>query len=150
MYIVSQNGLNIIKKFEGCVLHAYLDKVGVPTIGYGTTYYPNGKKVSINDPGITIDQATSYLEYNVNKVCIPLINNHVKVDLNQNQVDALCSFIYNEGSGGFTGSHLLVEVNASASYDIITIEFNKWVYANHKVLPDLIVRRAQEAKLYCS
>lgn len=149
-YQVSSKGLAIIENFEGLVLHPYLDQVGIPTIGYGTTFYPGGTKVTMQDSSITKDQAISYLENYVNTTIIPTLNSHVKVPLNQNQVDALASFIYNEGSGGFAGSHLLIQINNGASCDVITAEFKKWVYANHQILQDLVERRSEEANLYCS
>lgn len=148
-YQVSEKGLAIIENFEGLVLHPYLDQVGIPTIGYGTTFYPGGKKVSINDPAINRDQAISYLKNFVDTVIIPTLNKYIKVELNQNQVDALASFVYNLGSGALAGSHLLQVVNAKGTCGQVTAEFDKWVYANHKVLQDLVERRAQEAALFC-
>lgn len=151
---VSSRGLAIIENFEAFGKHndgkPYLDQVGVPTIGFGTTFYPGGKKVTMDDPEITRAQAVSYLENYCNLTIIPTLQNHVTVSLNQNQIDALASFIYNLGSGALIGSHLLIQVNAKASCSAITAEFNKWVYADHKVLQDLVERRAEEAKLFCS
>lgn len=147
---VSSKGLAIIENFEGLVLHPYLDQIGVPTIGYGTTYYPGGKKVSMNDHSITQEQAIEYLKSYVDTVIIPTLTKYIKVDLTQNQIDALASFVYNLGSGALAGSHLLVQVNAEASCDAIKTEFNKWIYANHKVLDALVKRRAQEAALFCN
>lgn len=146
----SPNGVKIIEEFEGFVPHPYKDVVGVPTIGYGTTFYPDGRTVTMNDSPITKQQGEEMLINFVNKLAIPVINQHVKVDLNQNQIDSLCSFIYNLGTGAFIGSHLLIKINSKSPCSEIKDEFNKWVYAGHKVNEDLVQRRKKEADLYCS
>lgn len=74
--------------------------VGVPTIGYGTVYYPNGKKVRPNDPDISVDTATQYLKNKLNKISSKLLLLHP--NLNQNQLDALSSLCYNVGFSGCT------------------------------------------------
>ncbi len=57
---ISQKGLDLIKKFEGLYLTAYLDPAKIVTIGYGTIRYPNGQKVQWGDE-ITEQQAEAYL-----------------------------------------------------------------------------------------
>ena len=52
---ISNNGLDLIKKYEGLRLRPYICPAGVPTIGYGNTFYPNGKSVTMDDPPISID-----------------------------------------------------------------------------------------------
>ncbi len=59
---VSKAGLQFIGDAEGCILHPYLDSANVATIGYGQTYYPNGKRVTMNDPKITLTQALLYFK----------------------------------------------------------------------------------------
>ena len=55
---ISENGLNLIKEFEGLSLKPYLDVVKIPTIGYGNTFYKDGKKVTLNDKPISEIEAT--------------------------------------------------------------------------------------------
>lgn len=149
-YQISENGLALIAQFEGLVLHPYLDQIGVPTIGYGTTIYPDGRKVSMKDAVITKELAQHFLEHFVDTVCIPHIEKSITVPLNQNQVDALCSFSYNLGAGPIDHSTLHDKINSKAPCSDIQAEFKKWCHAGGKVLGDLVRRRAKEAQLYCS
>ena len=145
--IVSKNGLDIIKEFESFRAKPYLCPSGIPTIGYGSTYYPDGKKVTLQDKEITEEKAFEILEYIANKDFGSNINKVVKVPLNQNQFDALVSFVYNIGSGNFEKSTLLKKVNQS---DFIgaSLEFEKWNKANGKVLNGLTKRRLAEKELF--
>src|SRR5579884_2695953 len=121
---ISKNGLNLITSFEGLSLKPYPDSVHVPTIGYGTIMYPNGKAVTLNDPPITQEQALEYLEWEVNQKTAG-VNKLVTVPINQNQFDALVCFSYNVGRGGFAGSTLLKLLNAG-NYSAAADEFLKW------------------------
>jgi GH24 family phage-related lysozyme (muramidase) len=150
MYIVSSNGVNLIKNEEGCVLHPYQDKAGIWTIGIGSTFYENGLSVKQYDSIITVERAEQLLIHFINTIVIPIINNHVRVLLNQNQVDSLSDFIYNLGSGAFIGSHLLVAINSNAGQDAISTEFKKWIYVNHQIDNWQIQRREKEINLFFS
>src|ERR1035441_2958770 len=102
---ISENGVSLIKQFEGFRSDAYLDSTGIPTIGYGTILYPDGTRVTMNDSPITEEQATQYLANNIDQKTSS-INNMLTVTVNQNQFDALCSFAYNLGCGSLHGSTL--------------------------------------------
>ncbi|OZH55730.1 lysozyme, partial [Hydrocoleum sp. CS-953] len=101
---ISQNCLDLIKKWEGLFLNAYLDPVGIPTIGYGTTRYPDGQVVQLGDR-ISERNAEAYLRYECSRVARE-ISGLIRVPVNQNQFDALVSFAYNVGTGAFQGSTL--------------------------------------------
>ena len=105
--IVSKNGLDIIKEFESFRAKAYLCPAQIPTIGYGSTYYEDGTKVTLKDKPITEERATELLEFIANKTFSENINKVVKVPLNQNQFDSLVSFAYNIGNKNFNWSTLL-------------------------------------------
>ena len=146
---LGQKGLDLIKSFEGLYLKPYLCPANVPTIGYGNTFYENGKKVTLKDPIITEARAIELLmselgmyEQKVDSYCIDTIN--------QNQFDALVSFCYNVGPGNLKSSTLLKKVNANPNDPTIRTEFLKWNKGGGKVLAGLTRRRTAEANLYFS
>lgn len=144
---ISQNGITLIKEFEGFRSYPYLDQVGVPTIGYGTTYYPGGEKVTLEDRPITDGQATAYL-LNYLAPVEAKITQIVTKPINQNQFDSLCSFSYNLGIGALEESTLLKEININPNNTDISHQFSLWCHAGGVVLSDLVKRRAKEAALY--
>ncbi len=145
---ISDNGVELIKKFEGYKENAYLDSAGIPTIGYGTIVYPNGQKVKMGDK-TTIELATSYLKDHLNRNVVPYLS-AVKVYINQNQIDALCSFIYNVGATNFKNSTLLKKINSSSSIDEIEVEFLKWVKVKGITVAGLVNRRKAEVVVFKS
>ena len=146
---ISENGLKLIKKFEGLSLKPYLCSAGIPTIGFGNTFYENMKKVTLQDETITEERADSLFNFLVTTNYVNVVNRLVIVDINQNQFDALVSFVYNLGSGNFEKSTLLKKVNQE---DFIgaSLEFEKWNRASGKVLNGLTKRRLAEKELFLS
>ena len=138
----SPKGIALIKEFEGLRLKAYLCPGGVWTIGYGHTA---GVK-----PGMVISevQAEEYLKADL--IAFERYLNVLGLALNQNQFDALVSFIYNVGTGNFSSSTLLRKVRANPQDNTIMDEFLRWVYSKGRVLPGLQHRRLAEMKLYFS
>ena len=136
---ISENGINLIKDFEGCKLQAYDDGTGVYTIGYG---HIRGVK-----KGQTIPQ--SLADYYLQEDIIRYengVNDLVKVVLNQNQFDALVSFSFNLGVGALETSTLLKELNLG---NIIKEEyFTRWSYAGGVQLLGLVKRRKKEYQLF--
>jgi len=140
-------GIDLIKSFEGFRAAPYKCSAGVPTIGYGATFYPGGKKVTMSDAAITEEQAVELLanmlvsfEKYVDSYCVDTIT--------QNQFDALVSFAYNLGPANLKSSTLLKKVNANPNDESIRLEFMKWVKAGGKTLTGLVRRREAEANLY--
>ena len=76
---ISNNGLDLIKQFEGLSLTPYLCPANIPTIGYGNTFYEDGTKVTLKDKPITEQRASELIEYIVNKTFSDNINKVVKV-----------------------------------------------------------------------
>ena len=142
---ISNNGLNLIKQFEGLKLNAYDDGVGVWTIGYGTIKYPNGVRVNHGDK-ITQAQADQYIANDV-ATFERAVNMLVNVPLNQNQFDALVSFTYNLGATNLSASTLLKKLN-SKDYNGAAGEFQKWNKAGGKVMTGLVRRRKAEMELF--
>lgn len=140
---ISENGKDLIKLFEGLRLKAYKCSAGVPTIGYGNTYYPNGDKVQMGDT-ITIEEASELFDGLIVRY-ERIVNNKLKVDVKQNQFDALVSHTYN--TGGSTTLFKLVNMNADKE-KIKYWFLNKYITANGKVLKGLKKRRLKEWELY--
>lgn len=144
---ISNNGLDLIKQFEGLSLTPYLCPANIPTIGYGNTFYEDGTKVTLKDKPITEQRANELFEYIVNKTFSDNINKVVKVPLNQNQFDALVSFAYNIGNGNFNWSTLLKKLN-KLDYEGASLEFGRWNQASGKILQGLVLRRQKEKELF--
>lgn len=146
MRSINQAGLNLVESFEGCILHPYLDSVKVPTIGIGTTVYPDGKKVTMKDPTISKDQAYAFLKSHMDKDCVA-VEQMVKVLINDNQFAALVSFAYNVGTTALAASTLLKRINAG-DFTKAADEFLKWDHAGGVVLAGLTRRRQAERALF--
>jgi len=145
--ILNENGYKLICEFEGLKLTPYLCSAKVPTIGYGNTYYPNGKRVTLLDNKITKEYAFEIFKEVADRFA-KRVNEMVKVDLTQNQFNALTSFAYNVGTGNFASSTLLKKVNANPNDLAIELEFKKWTKANKVVVQGLVNRRKKEALIY--
>ena len=138
----SHKGIALIKEFEGLRLKAYKCPGGVWTIGYGHTA---GVK-----PGMVISEAQAEEYLMADLIAFEKHLNGLGLALNQNQFDALVSFIYNVGTGNFSSSTLLRKVRANPLDNSIMDEFLRWVYSKGRVLPGLQRRRLAEMKLYFS
>ncbi len=107
----SDKGLALIKSFEGFSARPYLCPAGVPTIGYGATYYPDGRRVTMQDKPVTEADATAMLRSMLASYEAG-VSRYVLVPLTQGQFDALVSFAYNLGLSALKSSTLLRLVNA--------------------------------------
>jgi len=141
----SDKGVDLICEFEGNRLAAYDDGVGVWTIGFGTTIYPNGIKVKKGDT-CTLEQAKDYMRHDLIEF-EHTVNCSVKVPLTQNQFDALVSLAYNIGSNAFKSSTIVKKLNAG-DYKGAADQFNVWVNAGGKRMQGLVNRRAKEKELF--
>ena len=134
------DGKDIVKKYEGLYLKAYLCPAGIPTIGYGHT---QGISLGMTCTG---EQADEWLEndFFMAKNDVKAV---VKVPLTDNQLGALASFVFNLGVRKLIQSTLLKKLNAG-DYQGTAQEFDKWVFAAGKKLNGLIARRAAEKELF--
>ena len=137
---ISEEGLCLIKKFEGCEMRAYTCAAGVPTIAYGRT-----KDVKMGDT-CTKEQAEEWLKEEIKEY-----ENHVEdaviVPLNQNQFDALVSWTYNLGPTNLNNSTMLKVLN-QADYENVPAQIKRWNKAGGKVLEGLTRRRNAESLLF--
>ena len=142
----SPKGINLIVSFEGFSSTPYLDSAGIPTIGYGNTYYPGGKKVTLKDPPISKEKGVELFS-SILPTYEKIVNNKIKIALTQNQFDALVSHTYNTG-----GSDTLFSlINKKAAPETIREWFvSKYITAGGKTLKGLIRRRKAEADLFFS
>ena len=136
----SQEGLSLIKKFEGCELESYKCAAGVWTIGYGSTNgVKEGMKISPERADMLLLEDVEVFEESINKL--------VEVPLEQNQFDALVSWTFNLGSTNLKNSTLLKVLN-DKDYDGVPAQIKRWNKAGGKVLQGLIRRREAEALLF--
>ena len=146
------NGYGIIAEFEGLSLVPYYatkeeQNKGIVTIGYGNTFYPSGKKVTINDDAISKSTAYLMLQHVADDFAVHVAS-FIKKEITQNQFNALCSFAYNVGIANYSSSTLLKKVNLNPNDVSIANEFAKWNKQVGKVLAGLTKRRAKESALY--
>lgn len=147
MLYITKEGLDLIKQFESFKGEAYLDPVGIPTIGWGTTKI-YGRPVKL---GMKVNELVGEaLLIGDCKEALNTIERYVKITLKQNQIDALCSFVYNVGSGNFYSSSLLATINRKLEMtEDLWTRWNKRIIAGKKVvLNGLTKRRLKEYELY--
>lgn len=142
---ISEQGVDLIKSFEGVSLTAYPDPAtgGDPiTIGYGHT----GPEVYLGLK-ITQQQADQLLEDDLLKFERG-VTELVKVPISQNEFDALVSFAFNLGLGNLKSSTLLRLLNENAHHDEVAAQFLRWDRANGKQMAGLTRRRKAEAAMF--
>ncbi|MEM7620626.1 MAG: lysozyme [Pseudomonadota bacterium] len=161
---ITDDGLNLIKTFEGFVPHLYICAGGYPTIGYGhvilqTDIYDgitgaellgilhkHGVEAAKEAYSMSREEAEEILRRDVHRferTVLRLIN----VPLEDGQFDALVSFTYNLGGGALQRSTLRKKVNRG-HHGLVPREFRKWVWAGGRKLRGLMRRREAEAELY--
>jgi lysozyme len=144
----NQNGIDLIKQWEGLYLTAYhgaADRPGLLTIGYGHTDAAGPPMVKVGTT-ITAQEAENILRNDLSG-CEASVERLVKVDLNDNQFAALVSFVFNVGEANFSKSTLLKKLNAG-DYASVPSELMKWTMANGRRVQGLANRRAAEGGLW--
>lgn len=146
-------GLNLIKFFESFFSKPYICPAGIQTIGYGTTrYFDTKKRVTIKDKPITEVEALRLLKGDVESLYAPLVDKLCRDDLNQNEFDSICSFVYNAGTtyrskeGKNNYYNLFDKVNKKEN--IIKYWENLAITGGGVKLNGLIKRRKKEVELY--
>ena len=136
----TNNAYNIIKYYESCYLTAYQCPSNIWTIGYGHT--DNVQE------GLVINEKTAnlYLEQDIKNVEDQI--NNLGLKLNQNQFDAIISFVFNVGIGNFKDSTLYKYINKNVNDARICQAFCMWIKSNNSYLKGLARRRIDESKLY--
>ncbi|HAY0632883.1 lysozyme [Serratia sp. Lou2A] len=144
---ISDDGMALIKRFEGLRLQAYQDSVGVWTIGYGWTQRVAGRKIGA---GMAINTATAERLLACGVAQFEQgVERRVTVPITQGQFDALVSFTYNLGLRALDNSTLLRRLNAGDRQGAAD-QFGRWVNAGGVRLDGLVARRAAERALFLS
>lgn len=138
---INQEGLDLIKRNEGCRLTAYKDVIGILTIGYGHTGAEAKEGVTI-----TQAQADNLLKADLSKFETG-ITDLMEVPINENQFSALVSLAFNIGLGALSKSGLLNKLN-NGDYKGCADSFPRWNKAGGRVVKGLIRRREEERQLF--
>ena len=145
---VTEEGLNLIKRFEGFSSTIYICPAGYPTIGYGHVVLAHEQEQEQFATGITQAEATELLRKDV-RIAERAVLRLISVPLTDGQFDALVSFTFNLGAGALQRSTLRRKVNRG-EHESDPAEFMKWVWAAGEKLPGLVRRRQAEGIAYAS
>lgn len=138
--------LALLIRFEGLYLRPYLCPAGVATIGLGTTVYPDGTPVRLTDPPITQVVAEQLAAVWIMERVLPRVYALCPNVLSVQGIAALGDFVYNLGAGALAASTLRRRLLAG-DVDGACLEMGRWVRGGGRVLPGLVLRRAQDAAL---
>jgi lysozyme len=150
----SPAGLALIQRFEGLhdgdtdtpLLEPMLDPVGIPTLGWGAIYGFGNRRVTMDHPAITMADADELLRHDLGRT-ERAVTRLVRVVIGQNHFDAVVSLTYNIGEGNLARSTLLKLLNAR-DFTGAAREFPKWRKSRGLVLRGLVLRRAEERKMF--
>lgn len=136
----------LVRQFEGLYLRPYLCPAGVPTIGYGATYYQDGRRVKLTDPPISRTEAQLLLGWMIRTVYLPAVIALCPDVTEPRRMAALIDFAFNLGVGNLRTSTLRKRVNAG-DWDRVPQEFRRWVRSGGRVLRGLVRRREAEVAM---
>ena len=137
----------LCKQFEGFRSKPYLCPAGVPTIGYGSTYYADGRKVALTDEPIPETIAETILLHELHHTYLPGVLRQCPILLtDERKCNAIVDFVYNLGLGRLQTSTLKRKINAS-DWDAAQEQLMLWTKGGGRVLPGLVKRRAAESAL---
>lgn len=136
----------LARRFEGCYLRPYLCPAGVPTIGYGATYYEDGVRVTLADRPITRERAESLLLWMVKTRYLAAVVSLCPHLDSPERLAAIIDFTFNLGAGALRASTLRRKINAELWADTC-VELKRWNKAGGRVLAGLTMRRTAEAIL---
>ena len=156
---LSKRGINLMKRYEGFRSAPYRDMVGVNTIGYGNTYYPDRRRVKMTDKHLTEPQAEQLAMDIINLDFAPAVNKIFKDEiasgkLNQNMFDALVSLAYNIGTSALANSNSVTGNIKKGNYKAAADGFLLWnkgrVNGKLQAFNGLTRRRKEERELFLS
>ena len=137
----------LCRVFEGFRSKPYLCPAGIPTIGYGSTYYADGRKVTLQDLAINESAARDLLMHELRHTYAPGVARLCPGLLaHEGRFNAIVDFAYNLGVGRLQTSTLRRKINAQ-DWDGAKEQLMLWVRGGGKVLPGLVKRRQAECLL---
>lgn len=139
--------LVLIRRFEGLRLRPYLCSAGVPTIGYGSTYYLDGSRVRLTDPPISKELAEELLKKTVLSTYFPATISLCPTLETEGQLAAITSFTYNLGVNALKTSTLRKKILAK-EWKAAKKELLKWNKAGGQESRGLTIRRKAEAEIF--
>jgi lysozyme len=138
---------SLCRQFEGFRSKPYLCPAGVPTIGYGSTYYSDGRKVTLNDLSISQEDANALLLVELNHTYLPgVLRNCPILATDEKKCNAIVDFVYNLGIGRLQTSTLKRKINAQ-EWEAAQEQLMLWTKGGGIVLPGLLKRRQAECLL---
>lgn len=137
---------DLCRHFEGLRLKPYICPAGYATVGYGSTFYPNGRRVLITDPPITREYANEILAYDLEKFLAGVLVQCPVLSGQTRRLAAITDFAFNLGLGRLKASTLRKKINAQ-DYEGAKEELAKWVRGGGRILPGLVRRRNAEIAL---
>lgn len=146
LIVAVQVAASLARRFEGCRLRPYLCPAGIPTIGYGATYYQGGLRVTLTDHPITKDHANNLLLWQVRTIYLPAVLKLCPSIDTPERLAAIIDFTFNLGTGRLKTSTLRKRINAGR-WDDVPDELRKWNRGGGRVLRGLTIRREAEARL---
>ena len=138
---------DLCRQFEGFRSKPYLCPAGIPTIGYGSTYYANGRKVTLDDQPISEPDARALLMSELRHTYLPgVLRQCPGLAGDERRLNAIVDFAYNLGIGRLQTSILKRKINAK-DWEGAKEQFMLWTRGGGKVLPGLLRRRQAECLL---
>lgn len=131
----------VCRTFEGFYAQPYLCPAGVPTIGYGATFYEDGRRVALTDPAITRERAEELLRWHIRQQFLPAAMRLCPGANTPGRLAGLVDFAFNLGAGNLKASTLRRKVNAD-EWDDVPEQHMRWNRAGGRVLRGL-TRRCQ-------
>lgn len=139
--------VDLCREFEGFRSKPYLCPAGIATIGYGSTYYANGQKVTLQDVAIDEPTAKALLVHELNHTYLPgVLRNCPGLLAEERRCNAIVDFCYNLGVGRLQTSTLKRKINAQ-DWEGAQEQLMLWTRGGGKVLPGLVRRRKAECVL---
>ena len=139
--------IELVKRFEGFRNKPYLCPAGIPTIGYGSTHYLDGRAVTLADAPMSESDAHDLMEAELWHRYLPKVLKYCPCLVSYpKSLNAIVDFCYNLGVGRLQTSTLRHKLNAG-DWDGAQEQLRKWVRGGGKILPGLVARREAEAAL---